>query len=184
MFADAPEGCGRRASQEVSSECARCGRTKEENTCVLVLRDLNLLSRSLDERQRERARLARLAMLERDNHVTDNTHMMKVHNLGGDELIGKGEQKKKRKKISLFERTKNRTLDQMMQEAETEMVQAYGASYYDIVSPPPGKNEGIAKKLCSICGYIAPYTCRITGMRFCSRPCLRVHEETRLKGLK
>ena len=61
---------------------------------------------------------------ERDNHVTDNTHMMKVHNLGGDELIGKGcasmssfacwlnlftgEQKKKRKKISLFERTKNR----------------------------------------------------------------------------
>ncbi len=33
--------------------------------------------RSLDQRQRERARLARIASLERDNHQQDNTHMMK-----------------------------------------------------------------------------------------------------------
>ena len=29
-------------------------------------------------------------MLERDNHHTDNTHMMKVQNLGDDELVGGG----------------------------------------------------------------------------------------------
>ena len=33
--------------------------------------------KSLDQRQRERARLARIASLERDNHQQDNTHMMK-----------------------------------------------------------------------------------------------------------
>ena len=49
-----------------------------------------LLSRSWDEKQRERSRLARLAMLERDNHHTDNTHMMKVQNLADDEVVGGG----------------------------------------------------------------------------------------------
>ena len=47
-------------------------------------------SRSWDEKQRERSRLARLAMLERDNHHTDNTHMMKVQNLADDEIVGGG----------------------------------------------------------------------------------------------
>lgn len=46
--------------------------------------------RSWDEKQRERGRLARLAMLERDNHHTDNTHMMKVQNLADDEIVGGG----------------------------------------------------------------------------------------------
>jgi hypothetical protein len=46
--------------------------------------------RSWDEKQRERARLSRLAMLERDNHHTDNTHMMKVQNLAEDEIVGGG----------------------------------------------------------------------------------------------
>ncbi len=49
-----------------------------------------LLNRSWDEKQRERSRLARLAMLERDNHHTDNTHMMKVQNLADDEIVGGG----------------------------------------------------------------------------------------------
>ena len=49
-----------------------------------------VVCRSWDEKQRERTRLARLAMLERDNHHTDNTHMMKVQNLADDELVGGG----------------------------------------------------------------------------------------------
>ena len=48
--------------------------------------------RSWDEKQRERIRLAKLAMLERDNHHTDNTHMMKVQNLADDEIVGGGKQ--------------------------------------------------------------------------------------------
>eukprot|EP00960_Hanusia_phi_P051447 760812-Hanusia_phi.AAC.2 len=55
--------------------------------------------KSLDERQRERARLARLAMLVRDPVYPRSSLKAAI-----------------------------RTLDQMMQEAEAEMVQTYGAS--------------------------------------------------------
>ena len=56
--------------------------------CVCICICIHEIShRSWDEKQRERGRLARLAMLERDNHHTDNTHMMKVQNLADDEIV-------------------------------------------------------------------------------------------------
>ena len=69
----------------------------------------------------------------------------------------------------------------IMTDAKADKQQTYGISYYDLVVRdcvyPPGK-------YCSVCGFPSNYTCTITGMRFCSRPCLAIHEETRLKGLK
>mmetsp|Transcript_38643 Transcript_38643/g.62286 ORF Transcript_38643/g.62286 Transcript_38643/m.62286 type:complete len:162 (+) Transcript_38643:74-559(+) len=139
--------------------------------------------KSWDEKQRERGRIARLAMLERDNHHTDNTHMMKVQNLADDEIVGGGDTKKKRKKASLAERTRNRTLDQALVDGAADMVTEFGVSYHDIVSaPPPAHAEG--RHLCSMCGFASAYTCRITGMRLCSKTCYRAHDQTKLKGLK
>lgn len=139
--------------------------------------------KSWDEKQRERGRLARLAMLERDNHHTDNTHMMKVQNLADDEIVGGADAKKKKRKVSLTERTRSRTLDQAMADGAADMITEFGVSYHDIVSPPaPAHAKG--KRLCSICGFDAPYTCRITGMLLCSKACFRAHEQTRLKGVR
>ena len=47
---------------------------------------------------------------------------------------------KKRKRVSLAEKTRNRTLDQMLSEATQDMMTDYGVSYHDIVSPPPPPN--------------------------------------------
>ena len=139
--------------------------------------------KSWDEKQRERGRLARLAMLERDNHHTDNTHMMKVQNLADDEIVGGADAKKKKRKVSLTERTRSRTLDQAMADGAADMITEFGVSYHDIVSPPaPAHAKG--KRLCSICGFDAPYTCRITGMLLCSKACFRAHDQTRLKGVR
>jgi hypothetical protein len=36
-----------------------------------------------------------------------------------------------------------------------------------------------ARRLCSVCGFEAPYTCRRCGSRFCGVPCQQTHKETR-----
>jgi hypothetical protein len=114
-------------------------------------------------------------------------------------MVG-AETKKKRKRVTLAEKTKNRwvvhiamdlpllmlyiwfrTLDMIMADSKAEMQQAFGVSYYDLVVRDSLYPAG---KYCSVCGFPANYNCTITGMRYCSRPCLAVHEETRLKGLK
>mmetsp|Transcript_46400 Transcript_46400/g.110561 ORF Transcript_46400/g.110561 Transcript_46400/m.110561 type:complete len:165 (+) Transcript_46400:114-608(+) len=136
--------------------------------------------RRWDERQRLRIRQARLAMLERDNHQTDNTHMMKVQAHAEDEMVGAvPDAKKKKKRITLAEKTKNKTLDTILQEGASDLQTLYGATYFDIVSPAPVK-AGL--HLCSVCGFEAPYTCRVTGMRLCSKGCIKVHGQTHLKG--
>ena len=111
----------------------------------------------------------------------DNTHMMKVQRLEEDEMVGQGsESKKKRKKASLAEKTRNRSLEAILADGQVEQRTTYGVAHCDIVSPPP--KGGTLRKLCSVCGFKAPYLCTITGMPYCSRPCYALHEESRLKG--
>mmetsp|Transcript_2841 Transcript_2841/g.6759 ORF Transcript_2841/g.6759 Transcript_2841/m.6759 type:complete len:168 (-) Transcript_2841:51-554(-) len=135
-----------------------------------------------DERQRQRHIVARLNFLERDNHQQDNTHMMKVQRVEEDEMVGSSDPKKKRKKASLAEKTRNRALDTILFEGQAEQRTQYGVAHSDIAAPPP--KGGTVRKLCSVCGFKAPYSCTITGMPYCSRPCYALHEETRLAGQK
>eukprot|EP00878_Enallax_costatus_P011645 GHUV01012154.1.p1 GENE.GHUV01012154.1~~GHUV01012154.1.p1 ORF type:complete len:178 (+),score=32.36 GHUV01012154.1:254-787(+) len=37
----------------------------------------------------------------------------------------------------------------------------------------------VARKFCSVCGYISTYTCARCGSKYCSRKCYTVHTETR-----
>lgn len=107
--------------------------------------------------------------------------MMKVQRVEEDEMVGQGsESKKKRKKASLAEKTRNRTIEAMLTDGQVEQRTTYGVAHCDIVSPPP--KGGTLRKLCSVCGFKAPYLCTVTGMPYCSRPCYALHEESRLKG--
>ena len=51
-----------------------------------------------------------------------------------------GDSKKGRKKASLAEKTRYRTLDQAIADSAADMVTEFGVSYHDIVSPPPPPN--------------------------------------------
>ncbi len=55
-----------------------------------------------------------------------------------------GDTKKKRKKATLVEKTRNRTLDQALADSAADMVNEYGCSYFDIRSPPPPPNVSCA----------------------------------------
>jgi len=57
---------------------------------------------------------------------------------------------------------------------------ADGGRKYDSFWARGATQRGV--QLCAVCGFAAPYTCRVTGMRLCSKGCFKVHGETQLKG--
>ncbi|RXG53627.1 SWR1 complex subunit vps71 [Armadillidium vulgare] len=59
---------------------------------------------------------------------------------------------------------------------EEQSINPEGPNYLSIQAPASKFPE---RKLCSVCGHPAPYTCIPCGSRFCSKKCLVTHEDTR-----
>ncbi|KAB7494365.1 Zinc finger HIT domain-containing protein 1 [Armadillidium nasatum] len=59
---------------------------------------------------------------------------------------------------------------------EEQSINPEGPNYLSIQAPASKFPE---RKLCSVCGHPAPYTCIPCGSRFCCKKCLVTHEDTR-----
>ncbi|CAG8539759.1 4533_t:CDS:2 [Diversispora eburnea] len=62
---------------------------------------------------------------------------------------------------------KGKKIDQFPPDIPTYLTAAAGKSRF-----PP-------RKFCSVCGFLANYSCKTCGMKYCSVKCLETHEETR-----
>ncbi|CAN6440206.1 unnamed protein product [Victoria cruziana] len=65
----------------------------------------------------------------------------------------------------------------MLHEANLEALAPNIPSYLTAAVGPP--NSSSRRHFCSVCGYVANYTCVQCGTRFCSRRCQAVHNDTR-----
>lgn len=70
-----------------------------------------------------------------------------------------------------------RSFLELLQDAGLETLPPYVPSYLTAAVGPSSLTS--RRHFCSVCGYIAPYTCVRCGSRFCSVKCQTVHNDTR-----
>ncbi|CAM6127903.1 unnamed protein product [Calypogeia fissa] len=71
-----------------------------------------------------------------------------------------------------------RTFLNLIQEANIEeSLPANVPTYLRAAVGPP--SSAARRHFCSVCGYLAPYTCTKCGTKFCSSRCKMVHDDTR-----
>ncbi|CAG9462868.1 unnamed protein product [Pedinophyceae sp. YPF-701] len=138
----------------------------------------------VDVEERKRALAARLEALETDHAGQDvgedsDDEEFEVSEEEDDDGTrqpkkqkGKG---KRRTTRGQLDRKGARTLQALLEEQEAGG--GSGPGYLDAAVGPPRYRS--PRRLCSVCGQLAPYSCTRCGARFCSRRCSGVHADTR-----
>eukprot|EP01018_Ginkgo_biloba_P013855 Gb_04935 [translate_table: standard] len=135
---------------------------------------------------RTQAALARLDALENDNVGVEVVDVDDDEDASLDEEEQVFSQKKqsrnskrKTRQAKALESAKKapRTFLELLQEANLEALPAHVPTYLRAAVGPPSSTA--RRHFCSVCGYIAPYTCVQCGARFCSCRCQVIHTDTR-----
>ncbi|RXG53628.1 Zinc finger HIT domain-containing protein 1 [Armadillidium vulgare] len=142
------------------------------------IKDVNS-RRILDDAARRRRARKALEALEQDNFHEDphaNLVMSKKAPKFQESLEGgRNKDKRRRTRSTDYFKQKSRKNFPMLLEEE-QSINPEGPNYLSIQAPASKFPE---RKLCSVCGHPAPYTCIPCGSRFCSKKCLVTHEDTR-----
>lgn len=139
--------------------------------------------RVVDEETRQQVRDARLEALEADNYVEEQD------NEPDDEYVDDEDderaQRKARRKANAAQKKKKSG------QKSTRRVRNFADVMYTMAaeeeaSGEPGYHGAAAgptavppRRLCSVCGHRAPYSCARCGLRFCGLRCNTHHKETR-----
>lgn len=142
-----------------------------------------------DTNMRAQAAAARLEALEKDNVVYEAVEIEDDEEASMDEMDDRPPQKKtpkgsKRKtrqaraqeRVASAKKAPRNFLD-LLQEANLESLPPNAPSYLRAAVGPP--SVGARRHFCSVCGYLAPYTCTRCGARFCCSRCQTLHTDTR-----
>lgn len=89
---------------------------------------------------------------------------------------GRGAARANRQKKILGIARHNKALQNVL-DAERGAGRPEGLVAYEAIAGGPGKRP--ARKLCSVCGHVSPYTCTRCGAFFCSLKCGGIHDDTR-----
>ncbi|KAB7505867.1 Zinc finger HIT domain-containing protein 1 [Armadillidium nasatum] len=142
------------------------------------IKDVNS-RRILDDAARRRRARKALEALEQDNFHEDphaNLVMSKKAPKFQESLEGgRNKDKRRRTRSTDYFKQKSRKNFPMLLEEE-QSINPEGPNYLSIQAPASKFPE---RKLCSVCGHPAPYTCIPCGSRFCCKKCLVTHEDTR-----
>ncbi|CAK9219572.1 unnamed protein product [Sphagnum troendelagicum] len=144
----------------------------------------------LDSNTRAQAALARLEALEKDNagahepidlddddEASPDEDEQRPH----PKKQAKGSKRKTRQakaleRVASIKKAPRSFLD-LLQEANLEALPPNVPSYLRAAVGPP--SVGARRHFCSVCGYLAPYTCTVCGARFCCSRCQTLHIDTR-----
>lgn len=135
---------------------------------------------------RTQAALARLDALENDNAGVE----VVVVDDDDDASLDEDEQAFNQKKQSRSSKRRTRqaralenakkaprNFMELLQEANLEALPAHVPTYLRAAVGPPSSTA--RRHFCSVCGYLASYTCVQCGARFCSCRCQVIHGDTR-----
>ncbi|KAG9132318.1 hypothetical protein Leryth_012984 [Lithospermum erythrorhizon] len=90
----------------------------------------------------------------------------------------KGSKRKTRQALALENAKKApRTFAELLHEAIADLSLPHVPSYLRAAVGPPSSIS--RRSFCTVCGFIATYTCVRCGMRFCSTKCQTIHNDTR-----
>ncbi|XP_057955975.1 SWR1 complex subunit 6 [Malania oleifera] len=135
---------------------------------------------------RTQVALARLEALENDNGAME---LIEVNDdddasLDDDDQVymqkrqSKGTKRKTRQAKALENAKKApRTFLELLHEANLESLPPHVPSYLRAAVGPPSSTS--RRQFCTVCGFTANYTCVRCGVRFCSRRCRNIHNDTR-----
>ncbi|KAK8926065.1 hypothetical protein KSP39_PZI018554 [Platanthera zijinensis] len=70
-----------------------------------------------------------------------------------------------------------RTFLEIIQEANLDSLPPHVPTYLRAAVGPPSSSS--CRHFCSVCGFLGSYTCVRCGIRFCSRRCQVIHNDTR-----
>ncbi|GAV58669.1 zf-HIT domain-containing protein [Cephalotus follicularis] len=135
---------------------------------------------------RTQAALARLDALENDNVGIETVEINSndEDSFDDDDQVylqkkqSKGSKRKTRQAKALENARKApRTFLELLHEANLESLPSHVPSYLRAAVGPP--NSSSRRRFCSVCGFTSNYTCVKCGMRFCSRRCQSIHNDTR-----
>ncbi|GAA0154602.1 chromatin/chromatin-binding, or -regulatory protein [Lithospermum erythrorhizon] len=135
---------------------------------------------------RTQAAIARLEALENDNaaepiHVDeddDEASLDEDDDQAYQKRQSKSSKRKTRQALALENAKKApRTFAELLHEADLESLPPHVPSYLRAAVGPPSSIS--RRSFCTVCGYIATYTCVRCGMRFCSTKCQTIHNDTR-----
>ncbi|XP_010535349.1 PREDICTED: SWR1 complex subunit 6 [Tarenaya hassleriana] len=135
---------------------------------------------------RTQAALARLEALENDNagiEVAD-TNDDDEASLDEEDDLGyvqrkqpNGTKRKTRQAKALEARKAPKSFLELLNEANLESLPPHVPSYLRAAVGPPSSMS--RRRFCTVCGFIANYTCLLCGIRFCSIRCQNIHKDTR-----
>ncbi|KAL3150049.1 hypothetical protein ABBQ38_013399 [Trebouxia sp. C0009 RCD-2024] len=162
------------------SEGRRIVRQRKVSTKIAAVTDAD----------RRNAATARLEALETDHDTAptfqDSDDEFVLEDSDEDEpQLGKS-RGKKRGKLIRTRKTRGMLADKqkgpksfavMLEEAELDQLPPEVPSYLTAAVGP--SKIASARKWCSVCGNLSPYTCPRCGSAFCSKKCYPVHIETR-----
>lgn len=142
----------------------------------------------VDAAGRRAAAAARLDALEADNAAAaeggggddSDEYVDEVIEMAGSGPVGVARRKKAGKRTTrgaAAERKGPKPLTALLAEAGLESLPPGVPSYLTAEMGPPRLCSPL--KLCSVCGFAARFTCPRCGARYCSRPCVSVHADTR-----
>ncbi|KAF8093851.1 hypothetical protein N665_0377s0060 [Sinapis alba] len=135
---------------------------------------------------RTQAAIARLEALENDNGAVDVVDLNDDEEASLDEEddLGyvlkkqhKGSKRKTRQAKALEARKAHKSFTELLQEANLESLPSHVPSYLKAAVGRPSSSS--RRHFCTVCGYIAGYSCCLCGMRFCSIRCQNIHKDTR-----
>ncbi|RHZ68228.1 hypothetical protein Glove_296g63 [Diversispora epigaea] len=84
--------------------------------------------------------------------------------------------KARSKKELLRQLSVKRNLNALLEESKIDQFPPNIPTYLTVAA---GKSRFPPRKFCSVCGFLANYSCKTCGMKYCSVKCLETHEETR-----
>ncbi|KAH0888776.1 hypothetical protein HID58_051205 [Brassica napus] len=136
---------------------------------------------------RTQAAIARLEALENDNGAVEVVDLNDdgEASLDEDDDLGyvqkkqhKGSKRKTRQAKALEARkAHHKSFTELLQEANLESLPSHVPTYLKAAVGPPSSSS--RRHFCTVCGYIAGYSCCLCGMRFCSIRCQNIHKDTR-----
>lgn len=135
---------------------------------------------------RTQAALARLDALESDNAVPEMVEVDGDSDASLDDedqaYIQKKQSKSTKRKTRQAKALENakkapRTFLELLHEANLEALPPHVPSYLRAAVGPPRSSS--CRHFCTVCGFTANYTCVRCGIRFCSRRCQNIHNDTR-----
>lgn len=140
-----------------------------------------------DANTRNRAAQARLDALENDNVAADAGEPEEGEDMEEEEGFSQPKKsvstKRKTRQSKALERERQavkkgtKTFNELLHEANLESLPPDVPSYLTAAVGPP--KTASRRFFCSVCGFIAPYTCVRCGSRFCTIRCNTIHTDTR-----